>query len=197
MKYIYLALSIFVLAGCSVTTPAVSEYRINIYPNAKEFNSTACREESLKVEQAFSSTSLMSSKMRYAIGDYKQFAFTQSEWAESPNRAITDEVVQYIKAGNIFKNVQSSQSRTFNRYILEVHIEDFMQYFSKDEKQSFANVRIAFTLIDAQASKVVAAKTFSSKVKAKTIDAQGGVEALNSALKDILNKSLKWLDESC
>lgn len=197
MRYIYLFLLSTLFFGCTVKTPAVVEYRINIEPKALEFHSTTCRHDSLKVAQAFSPTSLMSSKMNYALGLYKQFSFTQSQWAESPNRAITDEVVRYIKASKIFKNVQSSQSRTLNRYLLEVHIEDFMQYFSEDKKDSFANVRISFTLIDTKVSHVIASKTFHSKVVSQTIDAQGGVVALNSALKEVLSQCLIWLDRNC
>lgn len=197
MRYIYLFLLSTLFFGCSVKTPAVVEYRVNIEPKVMQFHSTTCSHDSLKVAQAFSPTSLMSSKMNYALSLYKQFSFTQSQWAESPNRAITDEVVRYIKASNIFKNVQSSQSRTLNRYLLEVHIEDFMQYFSEDEKHSFAHVRIFFTLIDTKVSQVISSKSFFSKVEAKTNDAQGGVVALNSALQEILSQSLTWLDRSC
>ena len=81
--------------------------------------------------------------------------------------------------------------------LLETNIEDFMQYFSKDEKNSFSNVVITLTLIDTQTNSVIATKTFRSKVDSQSADANGGVIALNRALSNVLNESGKWLGETC
>lgn len=196
-KLLLVVLSAFLFIGCSVTTPAMSEYRINVKSTPSAFTQTGCKEESLKVIQAFSSTSLMSHNMNYGQGLYKQYKFTQSQWAESPNRAISAEIVEYLKATNLFKNVQISKSRSKNGLLLETNIEDFMQYFSKDEKESFVSVRINLTLIDVKTSKVLATQTFESKIEVESINADSGVKNLNIALEKVLNSSGKWLSEIC
>ncbi len=197
MRLIFIALSAFLFIGCSTTTPAVSEYRINVLPSQDSFTQTGCKERSLKVAQAFSSGSLMSQDMNYGQGAHRQYKFTESEWAESPNRAISAEVLEYVKSTYLFKNVQVSKSRSRNGLLLETNIEEFMQYFSEDEKSSFVKAKINFTLIDAKESKVLASKTFSSEVGVKTLNADGGVIALNKALENILFESGVWLGGIC
>lgn len=197
-KLLLIALITFLFAGCSTSTPAVSEYRINIEPSSSYlFTQTGCKEQSLKVAQAFSSTSLMTQDMNYGEGAHKQYTFTQSQWAESPNRAISAEILEYIKSTELFKNVQISKSRSKNGLLLETNIEDFMQYFSADEKESFVQVRINLTLIDVKTSRVLATKTFDSRVEVESINAEAGVQHLNIALKSILDESGEWLGEVC
>ena len=196
-KLLLIAITAFLFIGCSTTTPAISEYRINVKPTASAFTQTGCKEDSLKVAQAFSSTSLMTHDMNYGQGTHKQYKFTQSQWAESPNRAISTEIVEYLKSTKLFKNVQISKSRSKNGLILETNIEDFMQYFSEDEKESFVSVRINLTLIDVKTSKVLATKTFESKIEVDSINADAGVKNLNIALEKVLNSSGKWLSEVC
>lgn len=197
MKLIIIALMVFLFLGCSTTAPAVAEYRINVASPSSAFNESGCKQESLKIAQAFSSSSLMSNKMSYGQGAHRQYNFTESEWAESPNRAISVAVLEYVKSTELFKNVQTSKSRSSNGLLLETNIEEFMQYFSEDEKESFSKVKINLTLIDVKASKVLATKTFSSTVKVDSLNADGGVIALNRALGNILEESAKWLGGVC
>lgn len=196
IKLLLIGLAILI-SGCSTSTPAVAEYRINVEPSSTEFNVQGCKKKSLKIAQAFSSSSLMTLDMKYGQGNHKQYTFTQSQWAESPNRAITAEVLEYIKSTKLFKNVQISKSRSKNGLLLETNIEDFMQYFSEDEKESFVGVSINLTLIDVKTSKVLATKTFKSKIKVSDLNAGTGVKYLNSALKNVLDDSGVWLSEVC
>jgi len=185
------------LSGCTTTLPSVSEYRLSVKENKQLFSQTDCKVNSLKLGQAFSSSSLMTLNMNYGLGEHKQFAYTQSQWAKTPNSAVSDALVHYIKETELFKNVQISKSRSNNSMLLETNIEDFMQYFSEDEKSSYSNVRISLTLIDTQTNRVVSTQTFSSKVEVLSSDANGGVVALNSALNNVLKEAVSWLGESC
>ena len=196
-KLLLIALSTFLFTGCSTSVPAVSEYRINAEPVVSAFPQTGCKQQSLKIAQAFSSTSLMTLDMNYGQGPHKQYAFTQSQWAESPNRAITTEILRYLKSTKLFKNVQISKSRSVNGLLLETSIEDFMQYFSEDEKESYVQVRINLTLVDVKTSKVLSTKTFRSKLDVDSMDADAGVEHLNLALQNVLSQSGEWFSGAC
>ncbi len=197
MKLLSIAIIVFLLIGCSTTTPVVSEYRINVELTPSVFTQTGCKEQSLKIAQAFSSTSLMTQNMNYGQGSHRQYKFTQSQWAESPNRAISAEILESIKSTELFKNVQISKSRTANGLLLETNIEDFMQYFSDDEKESYVHARINLTLIDSKTSEVLATKTFDSRVDVQSLNADDGVINLNIALKNILEESAQWFGEVC
>ncbi len=197
MHYIYILFIGFLFIGCTPSSPKISEYRVNIKENTPKFTNSSCKKQSLKIGQAFSDSSLMSVEMNYGVGDYKQLVFSQSVWAQTPNRAISSEIARYIKSTQLFQNVQISKSRTRNNLLLETDIEDFMQYFSADETNSYANVVITFTLINTKTSKVIATQTFKAKEIVDIIDANGGVVALNKALEKLLQESGEWLNEVC
>ena len=196
-KHLYILPLLYIFTACSTTVPAISEYRINTNLTTKEFTQHGCKDNSLKIAQAFSSSNLMTQSMRYGEGDFKQYTFRESQWAESPNRAITSEFLAYIKNSNLFKNVQISKSRSKNGLLLETNIVDFMQYFSADEKSSYSNVSIVLTLIDTKSNSVLATQSFSSRVEAKELSAEGGVVALNAALKSVVIEGGEWLAGVC
>ena len=195
MRYIFLFIPLIFLS-CAVSNSPISEYRIDVALKKYNFNTTQCSNKSLKISDAFSSNSLKTLKMNYVENRFKQFAYSQSQWAQIPNKAITNEVAKYIKNTNIFKSVHIISSRSVSDLLLEININDFMQYFEKNATKSYVNAEIDFTLIDLKNRKIIATKSFNSKLDAKP-DAKGGVIALNSALENILLDSGKWLAKIC
>jgi len=151
-------------------------------------------DKSIKVSQAFSSNSLMSLDMNYMQGNSKEYSFTQSQWSQSPNKALTLQMVKLLRNMDLFKSVQVSKSRSKSDWILEIYVEDFMQYFDKNLTSSYVNIEMTLTLIDTKDNSIVASKTFYSKLKSRTLNAEGGAEALNMALENILLNSAKWFE---
>jgi cholesterol transport system auxiliary component len=192
-----LAFITFLFAGCAKTIPAISEYRINSGLYKDDYSAVGCKEKSLKVTQSFSSGILTNLDIMYGVGEHKQFRYTQSKWAQSPNSAVTSELVNFVKATNLFSSVSVAKSRAKTDFVLEANIEDFMQYFDEDEKTSFVNVSITLTLLDTKKNSVVGTKNFQTKLPAKSLDADGGVISLNAALEDVLMQSGIWLNEIC
>lgn len=197
LKIIVIAFIAFISVGCTVASPHISEFRINPIVEKSEILALKCNAKSIKVAKAFSSNSLMSQNMNYGVGDYKRGLFTQSQWASSPNREITSQIVKTLQDSKLFESVQVSNSRSVSSLILETNIEEFMQYFSKDKKSSLAKVVISNTLIDANTNVPLHTKTFTQIVKADTLDAEGGVVALNKALSLVLTSQRDWLGEIC
>lgn len=198
MRYIILSLLVVFLSGCVTTkVPAKSEYRVNTQIEIKKSDAKNCKDKSLKVAQAFSSGDFMSHNMMYALGDAKQYAYTESLWAQNPNNVITSKFLQLIRETELFKSVQTSKSRSRNDFILEIDIEDFMQYFNAESTHSYANVSISLTLIDLQSNKVFATNTFTEKVDVNTLNAEGGVRGLTEALSHILKDTNRWMSEVC
>ena len=194
---IFTAIAVFLFSGCTLTQPFVSEYRINAQVKSKASDAKKCSQKSIKVAQSFSTSALASSKMNYAKGAHKQFAYTQSEWADAPNRAINAQIVKLLRETKLYKSVQTSKSRSASEFIVEINIEDFMQYFNEDETESYANVLVSLTLLETASNKVIATQTFASKMKSQTLDANGGVNALNSALEDVLAQMNVWFIGVC
>jgi len=197
MKYFLTLLIMVSFWGCSTVVPSVTEYRVITDIPFKHLQSENCKNKSLKVAQAFSSTSLMSQRMRYTHGLTKQYLYSQAQWSESPNLAITGEFLKHIQKADIFKSVLNSKSRSKSDMILEINIEDFMQYYSEDESKSYVNVALTLSIIDAKSSKVLESKSFEIKSDVDQLDAAGGVKMLNKTLQEIIAQSIKWLSGVC
>jgi len=196
MRYLLL-LTLVILSGCSVTQAVKSEYRISANIPTQEYSSQLCREKSLKVRQVFSPSSMMSQKMKYVEGEFREYTFTESEWAQSPNKAIGNELLKSVRKSQLFKSVQNYKTRSKNDLILETNIEEFIQYFSSDSKTSHVNLTLVMTLIDTKSAKVIDTLSVSEKIDVKSINAEGGVSALNAALSQVLTSTNEWLNVVC
>jgi len=197
IKLYLIAITIFLLSGCSAPKPPVIEYKISTKSVNYSSSSEGCKRKSLKVSQAFSSNSLMSLKMSYVQGEHKIYSYSQAQWNNSPNQEISSALVKALRDSKLFRNTSSSKSRSRSDLILEINIEDFMQYFNKDLTTSHSNVVISLTLIDARSREVLATKTFSAKKEVQILDASGGVKGLDLALQEVLTEGLKFLNKAC
>ncbi len=197
IKIYFAIILVYLISGCSTKEPAVTEYKLSqkILKHSNVFQ--GCRDKSLKVSQAFSSSSLMSPQMNYVLDSYKIYTYSQAQWNNSLNKEISSQIVKAIREAKVFKNTQNSKSRSKSDFILEINIEDFMQYYNKSLDKSHVNAEINFTLIDSITNKVIATKTFKAREEATSLDASGGVKALDSALANILDQGLDFLNEVC
>lgn len=193
----FTSIIIVIMAGCTSPTPAQNQYRLGIDAAPIKTDTKQCKNKTLKVEQAFGDKLYMSLKMYYVQGKYTQYAYARSRWAQSPNEKITQSITDYLRAMKLFKSVQNADSRTKNDFQMEINIEDFMQYFDENAKNSFVNVVITCNLIDEKQHKTVDAKTFHVSMKAPSNNARGGVVALNKALNIIVKECGLWLVGVC
>ena len=197
MRYLVVSLIAILFVGCTTVTPPKTEFRINPTISVVHLTSKECKTSSLKIAQAFSSSELMSQDMNYGLGDFKQYVYSKSKWSVAPNKVITAKYLELLRETKLFNSVQVSKSRSNSDYILEINIEDFMQYFNEDSSKSYVVVTISLSLIETKANVTYATKTFSTKIDVDSLDAKGGVESLNNALGNILSRSSEWLGEVC
>ena len=196
MKYLWMSL-FMLMSGCTVTQPYIVEYKISPKITNEKSSAKMCKNKSLKIAQVFGSSSLMSHSMKYSKNEYEEHSFTESKWATTPAVAINESIVQSIRSKNIFSNVSSFKSRSRSDFILESDVEEFMQYFSDENNNSFVKVSITMSLIDAKNSQVVKSKKFTKKMNVENINAKSGVQELNIALQKVLDQSNEWLEGIC
>lgn len=196
MRAILIILTIF-FSGCTTIKPPVTEYSVVTKELKKESAAKGCVNKSLKIAQAFSSNSLMSLNMEYTQDVNRVFSYSQAQWRESPNSLVTSELLKNIGNSKLFSSVHPSKSRVKSDLILETNIDEFMQFYTQDMKKSFVHVGFSLTLIDAKTNSVIKSQYFSSKFDAKTLDAQGGVEATQNALFEIIFQNIDWLGGVC
>jgi len=197
MKNVFITLSILALAGCSTMVEQATEYKVTTQIKEKSFTSESCKDKTLRVRDVFASDSLMSDDMKYIIDTDKELAYTQSKWAISPDKILTAEILKSVRASGIFASVHNSKSRIYTNLSLESDVEEFMQYFDKDTKNSISKVVITFTLVDNRTKKILGTKRISKEIKTDTLNAAGGVKALNKAFSEVLDENNIWLDEVC
>ncbi len=192
-----LLLSVFL--GCASKVPMATKYKISVNAQEEPLNvkNSQCSSQSLKVMQAFSSSLLMSSDMYYILDSDKVFPYSKSEWAIAPNKMMSSKIYEMLRDMKLFKTVQRSKSRTNSSWLMESTLEDFMQYYENNNKESYVKISINLTIIDNNSSKVIASNVFKVKVKAKTMNAEGGVMALDKALSEILAQSASWFVKEC
>jgi cholesterol transport system auxiliary component len=197
MKIFFALITNFLFVGCTTIKPHVSEFRVITKDTQIKSSASGCRDKSLKISQAFSTPSLLSLDMDYTESDNKIFSYSQSQWQESPNSSITSELFKSIRDSDIFKSVHSFKSRVKSEYILEIDIEEFMQFYTKNMSSSHVNIVVNLSLVDAKTNNTLSTNKFTSKVDAKTADASGGAEALSIALDEIISKNIEWLEGAC
>ena len=190
-------LLILFVTGCATKYPSITEYRIKVEPKQLSDLQKSCEKKSLTVAQVFVPSALMSKSMKYVVGEYKEYAYNTSAWAENPNRAITSAIVKSLQNTQIFQTVENYKSFSRSDYTLESRVDDFSQHFDHDEKHSFAVVDMTFSLIENKTAKVVATKHIIKKEEVKEANANSGVEALNKALNETLTEMSSWISGSC
>lgn len=196
MRVVLIILVLF-LSGCTTIKPSVAQYNIVIDDLNINGSALGFKERSLKISKAFASSSLSSHRMEYMDSQRRVFAYSQSQWQESPSVMIESILLKSIRETGLFKSVHPSKSRIKSDFVLETNIEKFMQFFSEDLKESHVEVVLNLSLIDAKTNSVFKSKTFRSKVETKSLDASGGAEAFKSALFEIMLQNIEWLDGVC
>jgi len=197
MKIVLITLALFILTGCTVTKPHVLSYRIAPLLNQEEIANSSCKEKSLKVSQVFTSRGLKSKKMHYVETNYKEFNYTESGWSNTPNKAISKNLLASIRASGLFSSVNSASSRSKSDLYLETTVEEFLQFYNIENKSSHVEVRLSFSLINLKDNSIVDSKVISRTIKTDTLNAEGGVVALNKALTEVLSETNEWLSKVC
>jgi len=190
-------LALFSLSGCSTKSAPIVEYNLDSKLGIEPLEKTKCINNSLQVALPFSQKSLESQQMSYRVGLSKEYAYNQSLWTQAPTKSIAQQLVETLSKSKIFKTVQLYKSRAKTDYLLETDVEDFMQYFSKDEQSSYGVVTLRFTLIDRKNATVIETARFSTQVDVKQLNAEGGVDALSEALSKVLVQNVEWLHKVC
>ena len=192
-KSIGVFLVLLLFSGCTSPVPPAHEYRLDVEALQIKTKESKCTTASLKVQNAYCDDIFMSRSMYYIEGKYNQYAYSEAKWAQTPQTMITNALTQSIRAMDMFQSVQSSDSKTKNDFLLEITIDDFMQYFDENGKNSFVKVTLTCTVVDMKTHKVYSMQTFQKEMKTKSNDALGGVEALSSALSALTKECDEWL----
>ncbi len=199
MKRFLIFCGLLFLAGCSVkTVPSATEYTLKIaQQKIPTPDSSACTKQDLKVLEPFGSSEYVTTDLYYVVLPFEENRYAQSAWSQSVASTIYEELLSALRQSKLFKGVASYASVASSDLILEVELNDFKQYFSHNLKSSYIVSDITFTLVEAKTHKAISQKQIRKQITTKSLDAKGGVEALNEALDETVAEALMWLGEHC
>jgi len=197
MRSIYILGIVLLFSACSTSVPAVVKYKISSSIKLSKQKESTCKQKVVKVASAFTSSDLMSKDMSYVQDGLKVYEYSESAWLNNPNSSVSRELIKMLRDIDIYKSVQDSKSRSRSDLIIESTLEEFMQYYSYDLKDSYVVIKLNISIIDSKSFDLISAETFYSKIPTKTLDAKGGVEALKAALNEVLTESSTWFVKGC
>ena len=185
------------MLGCTTKVPTPVQYKIDTQDVKSKVLNSECSDKSIKILPAYSSNTFLTTSMYYVEDKNKIYAYTKSKWATSPNSMITQYFESLLKDMQLYKYVINSKSRAVSDLVLEIKIDDFMQYYSKDYKKSYVKVILSLNIIDVKKAKVIKSAKYTKTLDATPLDASGGVDALKSALDDISKQSYEFFKGGC
>ncbi len=187
MKFLGLFL-ILILGGCSVKVPSVTNYKIKADIKDRDIVANGCKNYSIKISKPFSPNYLGLKDMFYVVDGKKQLSYNQSMWALSPKEMVLGEFEKMLKNSDLYGAVVDYKSRANSDFVVEISIDEFMQYYSKKLDKSYVSVSIGISLLDNSTSKIISSKSFKYKVDTSVLSADGGVDALGMALGKVLDE---------
>lgn len=183
-----------IFGGCAaITVPAIDSYTINTLCEIEQSSEKkASFSKVLKVSMPKSTTAIMSRHILYQEKEFSQNSYARSGWIDTPNKMLGSLFLSCINKSSIFKAVLPSHSRGKSDFLLESTLSKFHHHINSDGS-SEGRVRIEYYLIETKSGQVVATNEFFSNVSSKTLDAKGGVRALNDASKSVALSLTRWL----
>lgn len=183
-------LSVFLLFGCSTSTPAVNEYTL-LTSNINQSKSTALSSKTLSVASSKSIGSLLGKNLIYLYENGQTGSYLYSRWSDTPAALIQRSLLASLNEKALFASLSPTTSLAQTDWVLESDLDAFYHRFSKNTSDGY--IDITYRLVDTRTKQLLASKRFTISSPAVSKDAQGGVEALKNATEKLNTQCIDWL----
>lgn len=180
------------MSGCSIrpeARPPITYYYLQ--PEIELACTLSPVDKTVRLNFVDAAPALSSQNIVYTKPDLQAGNYLYSKWQQPPNRSISTVLYTAFKQNNLVSRLVYDTAFVRSELTLDIKILRFEHRFS-GTKDSYGVITIDAILYDPETKQLLADHIFSSKVKAKTEDAQGGVEALNTALGKCLSELICW-----
>ena len=189
-RYTLSIVSAFMLFGCTATTPSVNEYTLlsskTIQPTTIPLSS-----KSLSVSLSKSIPSLSTKNLIYLRENGETGAYLYSRWNDTPTALIQRSLITSLYENALFTSLSSSNSLAQADWVLESDLDAFYHRFTHTKSEGY--IDITYRLIDTRTKRLLGSKRFSISSPAPTMDATGGVDALQKATHELNTQCILWL----
>jgi uncharacterized lipoprotein YmbA len=185
-------LGALVLAGCgSVRYPTT--YVLNFPPPAPQTAGSNSALESVAIRELQCPEYLCEGRIVYRSSPEEVGFYEFHRWAMNPRQAITQYVVDAVRAQSLFKNVAVHERGSEATYVLSGNIERL------EEVDQGRDVRVVCTiaaqLLDTRTRSVVWSHTASETIKVEKRDVGGVVSNLSAAARTAADRLIKSMTE--
>ena len=108
----------------------------------------------------------------------------KSEWVEPPVLLIKTALANALITSNGYQDVILSPTAIMSPYRVDTTIQKMQQVFKDNE--SYVDISLMVRLVNTATQKLVFSKIYSTTEKVQSLNAEGGVEAYNKAMKKLL-----------
>lgn len=119
-------------------------------------------------------------------------AYSRSRWVSAPPALVANIVQSALIDRQQWQAVIGPADDARTDLTLRLHLTSFQQAFSLPHR-SVGILGVRATLIDERGGHVVSQREFDFRIPASSPDAQGGVEALSVATRDLAHSVAQWL----
>ena len=187
-----LLLSLLWMSGCSIrpeAKPPITYY--NLQPEIALTCTPAPTQKTVRLHFVDTTPALSSQNIVYTKPSLEAGNYLYSKWHQSPNRSISTALYTAFRHNNVFNRLVYDNTFVRSDLMLDIKILRFEHHFT-NTKDSNGVIALDAMLYDAETKQLLASHLFRSEVKAKTGNAQGGVNALNTALAEIISELICW-----
>ncbi len=180
--------SIVIISGCSIKSHKLSSYdlqtEVNVHMQKRYPNSV------LMVKYPSSLGAFGGSRIYYKRDGLTSY-YLYSQWSQSLNRIIYNQLLKELESSNLFKAVVGFNSGVKANMELETEILKF--YHIVTDSGSYSNIEIVVKLIDANSKSVIKVKRFSYKDTIKEANAKEFVKKSEEALRRFIKELIATL----
>lgn len=183
-----LIIAIFGLASCSFlgpqNVPEVTTYTLALPKTQPHF--TSAPKLTLMVSTPTAGPGYDSRKMIYTNKTYELSAFVKSQWAATPAEMLEPILIQKLRDTGYFHAVVSNAFSSSRQVFLRTHLLELRQDFTQNPSR--VSLALQAEIINAEDSRVINSKTFSTSVLASENTPYSGVVAANRAVERLVSE---------
>lgn len=192
MRILLTLLFLLLISGCSIrpeATDPITHYYLQ--PDIELSCTPLTGQKVLRLSFMEGTPSLLGQDIIYTKADLKAGKYLYSRWNQSPSHSIMTALYSAFKQNSLFSDIVHENTPVESDITLEIRGLEFKHSFI-DNEGSYGIFTLDALIYNSQTHQLIASRLFRSKIRAKSDDAQGGVEALNNALGSVLSELICW-----
>ena len=196
MRILYiLPVLLLLIGGCTIrpkAKPPITQYYLQ--PSIEIACISSPIQKVVRLNFVNGLQSVSQQNIIYTKSDLQAGSYLYGKWNQLPTHSISTALYTALQDNKVFSKLVFDNSFVHSDLTLDIKIMQFEHHFV-DDNNSYGLLTLNALLYDSQTKSLLASQLFKSEIKASSNDAQGGVEALNIALGDILSKLICWSKE--